>query len=67
MPLSWSIITFGATPHLNAAENDNLPQLIGRTGGDGIVVFNGSEDLAGEFARVRIIKTAALTLFGELA
>ena len=53
-------------PHLNKAANDNNPQLIGRTATDYIVVFNGPESLAGNFARVTITKTTALTLFGQL-
>ena len=52
--------------HLNSAENNNNPQLIGRTGTDYIVVFNGPESLAGNFAKIKITKTSALTLFGEL-
>ena len=54
-------------PHLNRAENEDNPQLIGRTAGDYIVVFNGPESLTGQFAKVTISKTAALTLFAELA
>ena len=54
-------------PHLNQAENDNNPQLIGRTAGDYIVVFNGPESLTGRFINVKITKTAALTLFAEPA
>ncbi|MBN1457541.1 MAG: tRNA (N6-isopentenyl adenosine(37)-C2)-methylthiotransferase MiaB [Sedimentisphaerales bacterium] len=53
-------------PHLNKAENKNNPQLIGRTATDHIVVFNGSESIAGEFAEVMITNTSALTLFGAL-
>lgn len=53
-------------PHLNRAENDNNPQLVGRTAEDWIVVFNGVEGLAGEFAEIKITKTSPLTLFGEL-
>ena len=53
-------------PHLNKSEHGNNPQLIGRTGEDCIVVFNGPETLAGGFAEVEIIKTSPLTLFGEL-
>jgi tRNA-2-methylthio-N6-dimethylallyladenosine synthase len=34
-------------PHLNKAENQNNPQLIGRTAHDYIVVFNGPESLTG--------------------
>lgn len=53
-------------PHLNAAENEDNPQLIGRTSHDYIVVFNGPQSLAGNFAKVKISQTAPLTLFGEL-
>ena len=50
-------------PNLNRAENNNNPQLIGRTAHDYIVVFNGPESLTGQFARVTVTKTAPLTLF----
>lgn len=50
-------------PHLN---DENKPQLVGRTATDYIVVFNGPQSLAGQFAEVKITKTSALTLFGEL-
>ena len=62
-------------PHLDSADT---PQLIGRTAGDWIVVFNGppvsagetspngGPSLAGQFANVKITKTTPLTLFGEL-
>jgi len=53
-------------PHLNKAGSDGNPQLLGRTATDYIVVFNGPESLAGEFATVKITKTSPLTLFGEL-
>lgn len=53
-------------PHLNRAENEDNPQLIGRTATDYIVVFNGPETLTGQFANIKINKTSALTLFGEL-
>lgn len=53
-------------PHLNRAENEDNPQLIGRTAEDWIVVFNGPASLAGEFAEVGIIKTSPLTLFGQI-
>jgi tRNA-2-methylthio-N6-dimethylallyladenosine synthase len=52
-------------PHLNAAESNDNPQLIGRTGDDWIVVFNGPQSLAGNFVNVKITKTSPLTLFGE--
>ncbi len=54
-------------PHVNAAEHNNLPQLIGRTATDWIVVFNGPETLAGHFAEVTINRVSPLTLFGDLA
>jgi tRNA-2-methylthio-N6-dimethylallyladenosine synthase len=44
----------------------NSHQLVGRTSTDWIVVFNGSESLAGRFANVKITRTSPLTLFGEL-
>lgn len=52
-------------PHLNQADGQPQPQLIGRTADDYIVVFNGPETLSGRFVKVKITKTAALTLFGE--
>jgi tRNA-2-methylthio-N6-dimethylallyladenosine synthase len=42
------------------------PQLMSRTAEDWIVVFNGPVSLAGDFAKVKIINTSPLTLFGEL-
>ena len=54
-------------PHLNKADNQGIPQLIGRTATDYIVVFNAPEKLTGEFVNVKIEKTSALTLFGYLA
>ncbi len=52
--------------HRNIAGSGNNPQLVGRTATDYIVVFNGPVSLAGQFAKVKIIKTSPLTLFGEL-
>ena len=52
--------------HLDGGRENSLPQLIGRTGGDYIVVFNGPENLAGRFVNVQINRASALTLFGEL-
>jgi len=63
-------------PHLDSAKGDyppslklrrTSPQLIGRTATDWIVVFNGPENLAGQFAMVKITKTSPLTLFGEIS
>jgi len=53
-------------PHLDSAENAGMPQLVGRTATDYIVVFNGPESLAGEFAKVKITKVSPLTLFGTI-
>jgi len=52
--------------HRNIAGSSDNPQLVGRTETDYIVVFNGPMSLAGQFAKVKIIKTSPLTLFGEL-
>jgi tRNA-2-methylthio-N6-dimethylallyladenosine synthase len=51
--------------HQNLDRNER-PQLVGRTATDYIVVFNGPESLAGEFADVKITDTSPLTLFGQL-
>ena len=51
--------------HVNIDKNEN-PQLIGRTSGDWIVVFNGPESLAGKFVEVKIESVSPLTLFGKL-
>ena len=40
-------------------------QLVGRTVGDQIVVFDGAESLAGQYVRVRVTGATSLTLFGE--
>ncbi len=53
-------------PHLNNSNGRQMPQLLGRTAGDWIVVFNGPKQLEGQFADVRITKAKPLTLFGEL-
>jgi tRNA-2-methylthio-N6-dimethylallyladenosine synthase len=41
-------------------------QLVGRTRGDHIVVFNGHTNLIGQIQTVDIIKASSLTLFGEI-
>jgi tRNA-2-methylthio-N6-dimethylallyladenosine synthase len=53
-------------PHLNRGNGGDSPQLVGRTATDYIVVFNGPVSMAGEFVEVKITRTSALTLFGEL-
>lgn len=40
-------------------------QLVGRTEGDHIVVFDGPKELAGQYVRVRITGATSLTLFGQ--
>ena len=40
-------------------------QLVGRTVGDHIVVFDGPDTLAGQYVRVRITGATSLTLFGR--
>ena len=52
-------------PHLNAADNQGMPQLVGRTDTDWIVVFNGPKSLTGRFVEVTIDKASPLTLFGQ--
>lgn len=52
-------------PHLDGMPRE-LPQLTGRTGSDYIVVFDGPVSLTGTFAKVRVMRSSALTLFGEL-
>ncbi len=42
------------------------PQLMGRTSGDQIVVFDAPGSLAGRLVRVRVRDAKAMTLFGEL-
>lgn len=53
-------------PHLDAKNGGNV-QLVGRTAEDWIVVFEGRESMAGQFAAVKITRTSPLTLFGNLA
>jgi tRNA-2-methylthio-N6-dimethylallyladenosine synthase len=43
-----------------------VTQLVGRTGGDIIVVFDGDASLIGQVVDVKIHRAAPLTLFGEL-
>jgi tRNA-2-methylthio-N6-dimethylallyladenosine synthase len=52
--------------HVNMDKYEN-PQLIGRTSGDWIVVFNGPESLTGQFAQIKIKNVNPLTLFGQLS
>jgi tRNA-2-methylthio-N6-dimethylallyladenosine synthase len=52
---------------VNPTDANHHSQLMARTATDHIVVFNGPVSLAGQLARVRITRTSALTLFGELS
>jgi len=51
-------------PHACASGDGQHSQLVGRTATEHIVVFNGPQSLAGEFADVQITQTSPLTLFG---
>lgn len=53
-------------PHLDG-EAKAMPQLTGRTSSDHIVVFDGPLSLTGTFVKVRVSRSSALTLFGEIA
>jgi tRNA-2-methylthio-N6-dimethylallyladenosine synthase len=55
-----------ATTANSAASAVSETQLIGRTAGDWIVVFNGPASLSGQFANVKVTRTNPLTLFGEM-
>jgi tRNA-2-methylthio-N6-dimethylallyladenosine synthase len=60
------ILVEGPSKKSRQNEGTTLPQLVGRTAGDWIVVFDGQPSLAGQFANVKITGTTPLTLFGEL-
>ncbi len=51
--------------HLDGATEKEYPQLIGRTAGDYIVVFDGPANLAGQFVDINITRASSLTLFGQ--
>ncbi|MHC4069959.1 MAG: tRNA (N6-isopentenyl adenosine(37)-C2)-methylthiotransferase MiaB [Planctomycetota bacterium] len=48
----------------STCKQEGYKQLVGRTAEDWIVVFDGPEKMAGEFAEVKIKRTSPLTLFG---
>lgn len=52
--------------HLNGTSEREHPQLISRTAGEFIVVFDGPASLTGQFTGVNITRASALTLFGKL-
>jgi tRNA-2-methylthio-N6-dimethylallyladenosine synthase len=49
------------------AESDERVQLVGRTRGDQVVVFDGSPALKGQLVQAEIIDARQMTLFGRLA
>ncbi len=59
------ILVEGPSPRADKQPNSQN-QLVGRTRTDHIVVFDGAENLAGQYADVKITNATALTLFGEL-
>ena len=53
-------------PHLNCpAQADRHRQLVGRTGGDHIVVINAPAQTIGSIINVKITRASALTLFAR--
>lgn len=65
---SQSLVQLGLAGHGQAAPlaTAGSSQLVGRTGGDQIVVFDGPSALAGQIVNVRIIEARQMTLVGEL-
>ena len=65
------VLVEGPSPRSRRPENrparPGTLQMVGRTRADHIVVFDGTEDLAGQYVRVQITAATALTLFGHLA
>jgi tRNA-2-methylthio-N6-dimethylallyladenosine synthase len=63
------ILVEGPSPRVDKQAAKPTPgamQLVGRTRGDHIVVFDAPENLIGQYVDVRITAATALTLFGEL-
>jgi len=63
------VLVEGPSPRVNKQADAPTPdamQMVGRTRGDHIVVFDGSADLAGQYVSVTIVDANSLTLFGEL-
>ena len=50
-----------------SAGSSAVGQLVGRTRGDHIVVFDGRAELAGQYVQVEILSATPLTLMGRLA
>jgi tRNA-2-methylthio-N6-dimethylallyladenosine synthase len=51
----------------STCKQEGYKQLVGRTAEDWIVVFDGPEGMAGEFAEVEIERTSPLTLYGTVS
>jgi tRNA-2-methylthio-N6-dimethylallyladenosine synthase len=65
---SVEVLVAGPSPRADkqpAPPPEGQTQLLGRTRGDHIVVFDGPEDLAGRYVTVTITDATALTLFAR--
>ncbi|MDP6546551.1 MAG: tRNA (N6-isopentenyl adenosine(37)-C2)-methylthiotransferase MiaB [Phycisphaerae bacterium] len=51
---------------INVSDDPNCVQMLGRTSGDHITVFQGPESLAGQYVTARVTGATAFTLFAEL-
>ncbi len=64
------LLVEGRSPRSRSPENRSSAsgkvQMVGRTRSDHIVVFDGSDELAGSYVDVDITDAAAVTLFGRL-
>jgi len=60
-----TLLSTGRKNNPSSAEQKDRLQLVGRTRGDHIVVFDGSGDMIGRIVPVKVIKASALTLFAE--
>jgi tRNA-2-methylthio-N6-dimethylallyladenosine synthase len=60
------VLVEGPSKKSHHSQSNALPQLVGRTADDWIVVFDGPVSLAGQFASVKITRTSPLTLFGAV-
>lgn len=52
---------------MNVSDDRDHVQMLGRTSGDHITVFQGPENLAGRYISARVTGATAFTLFAELA
>jgi tRNA-2-methylthio-N6-dimethylallyladenosine synthase len=50
----------------NRAKEGHLKQLVGRTGEDKIVIFDGPESAVGKIQKITVTSASALTLFGTV-